>query len=68
MSRTGFAVCDGPLSLRNILRVASLGILIFFQAAKGSNRLVVVVSTVSPGFNSSYKYEMQISDKDGHFS
>ena len=42
--------------------VTSFDILAFLQSENGPNLSIIVVSTVSPGFNSSYKYEMLISD------
>ena len=44
-----------------LLCVASFGILTFYEVANCSNWLIVVVSSVSPGFNSSYRYDMRIS-------
>ena len=55
--KTGFAIREGT----------SFRILAFFQAAKGSDWLNALVSTVSPGFNRSYKYEMRISDNRWSF-
>ena len=45
-----------------LLNVASFDILAFFQAAIGSNWLIVVLSTASPGINRSHKYKMRIPD------